>query len=269
MDLHPDDPAFDPETQQRHDRRRLFRALNLSLAFVLLLAMVYSAQGSFDVRPFTIAPLSADGLLGILTAPLLHGSLEHIAANASALLILGTLAGAVYPRATLWAVPLVWLGAGLGPWLLADPGTHTLGASGLTHGLMFMVFMLGLLRRDRAAIAAGMIAFLFYGGMVLTVLPREAGVSWQAHMGGAVAGLVAAFLFRRLDPELPKKKYSWEIEEEEAAARGDDELELPAPREVPLLWVRPEHPEEEPRGVVLRFTRHPAVESPPREPPTS
>ena len=64
-------------------------------------------------------------------------------------------------------------------------------------------------------------------------LPREAGVSWQAHMGGAVAGLVAAFLFRRLDPELPKKKYSWEIEEEEAAARGDDELELPAPREVP------------------------------------
>ena len=177
MDLHPDDPAFDPETQQRHDRRRLFRALNLSLAFVLLLAMVYSAQGSFDVRPFTIAPLSADGLLGILTAPLLHGSLEHIAANASALLILGTLAGAVYPRATLWAIPLVWLGAGLGPWLLADPGTHTLGASGLTHGLMFMVFMLGLLRRDRAAIAAGMIAFLFYGGMVLTVLPREATTS--------------------------------------------------------------------------------------------
>ena len=40
MDLHPDDPAFDPETQQRHDRRRLFRALNLSLAFVLLLAMM-------------------------------------------------------------------------------------------------------------------------------------------------------------------------------------------------------------------------------------
>jgi membrane associated rhomboid family serine protease len=266
MDLHPDDPAFDPETQQRYDRKRILRALNLSLAFVLLLAMVYSAQNSFDVRAFTIAPLSVEGLLGILTAPLLHGSLEHIAANASALLILGTLAGAVYPRATLWAIPLVWLGSGLGPWLLADPGTHTLGASGLTHGLMFMVFMLGLLRRDRAAIAAGMIAFLFYGGMVLTILPREAGVSWQAHLGGAVAGLIAAFLFRRLDPELPRKKYSWEIEEEEATARDGDELELPAPREVPLLWVRPEHPEEEERGVVLHFSRRPAVENPPQKP---
>lgn len=106
----------------------------------------------------------------------------------------------------MWAIPLVWLGSGLGPWLLADPGTHTLGASGLTHGLMFMIFMLGLLRRDRAAIAAGMIAFLFYGGMVLTILPRETGVSWQAHLGGAVAGLIATFLFRRLDPELPRKR---------------------------------------------------------------
>jgi hypothetical protein len=123
---------------------------------------------------------------------------------------------------------------------------------------MFMIFMLGLLRRDRAAIAAGMIAFLFYGGMVLTVLPREAGVSWQAHMGGAVAGFIAALLFRKLDPALPRKRYSWEIEEEEAA-KANEELELPTPQEVPVLWHRQE--QEETRGVVLRF--------PPREPPHS
>ena len=83
--------------------------------------------------PQTRGPRRVDkelpGLLGVLTAPLLHGSVEHIAANATSLLILGTLAGSVYPRATLWAVPLVWLGAGLGPWLLGDPGTHHLGAS--------------------------------------------------------------------------------------------------------------------------------------------
>ncbi|MEJ1097471.1 MULTISPECIES: rhomboid family intramembrane serine protease [unclassified Pseudoxanthomonas] len=253
---HPDHPAFDPETQRQHDRRRLLWALNLSLAFVLLLAAVFSAQGSFDWRPFAIEPMSPGGLWGILTAPLLHGSIEHIAANATALLILGTLAGSVYPRATLYALPLVWLGAGLGPWWLGDAGTHHLGASGLTHGLMFMIFMLGLLRRDRAAIAAGMIAFLFYGGMVLTVLPREAGVSWQAHMGGAVAGFIAAFLFRKLDPMLPRKRYSWEIEEEEAA-KANDELELPTPQAVPILWQREQQEEE--RGVLLRF--------PPREPP--
>ena len=258
MDLHhPDDPRYDAETQRRLDRRRLVRALNASLVLVLAMILVYSAQGSFDVARFAVQPLSAEGLLGLITAPLLHGSVEHIAANAVALLMLGTLAGSVYPRATLWSLPLLWLGSGLGAWLLGDPGSHHLGASGVTHGLMFLVFVLGLLRRDRPAIATGMIAFLFYGGMLLTVLPHEPGISWQSHLGGAVAGVIAAILFRRLDPALPRKRYSWEDEEENFVPL-DDELEPPAPREVPVLWHRTA--EEEARGVVLKF--------PPRDPPS-
>lgn len=251
---HPDDPRFDPEAQGRFDRRRILRALNFSLAFVLLLALVYSAQGSFDVARYAVAPHSIDGLLGVLTAPLLHGSVEHLAANAVAVLLLGTLAGSVYPRATLRALPLLWLGSGLGAWWLGEAGSRHLGVSGVTHGLGFLVFVLGVLRRDRAAIAAGMIGFLFYGGMLLTVLPREAGVSWQSHLGGAIAGMLAAWLFRKRDPELPRKRYSWE-DEEELAASNEDELEPPAPQDVPVLWHRP----DQPRGMVLRF--------PPREPP--
>ncbi len=251
---HPDDPRFDPEAQGHFDRRRILRALNFSLAFVLLLALVYSAQGSFDVARYAVAPHSIDGLLGVLTAPLLHGSVEHLAANAVAVLLLGTLAGSVYPRATLRALPLLWLGSGLGAWWLGEAGSRHLGVSGVTHGLGFLVFMLGVLRRDRAAIAAGMIGFLFYGGMLLTVLPREAGVSWQSHLGGAIAGMLAAWLFRKRDPELPRKRYSWE-DEEELAASNEDELEPPAPLDVPVLWHRP----DQPRGMVLRF--------PPREPP--
>ncbi|MFT4255442.1 MAG: rhomboid family intramembrane serine protease [Pseudoxanthomonas sp.] len=249
---HPDDPRFDAQAQGRFDRRRLLRAFNLSLAFVLALVLVYSAQGTFDASRFAVAPHSAAGLVGILFAPLLHGSVTHIAANAVSLLILGTLAGSVYPKATLRALPLLWLGSGLGAWLLGDAGTRHLGASGLTHGLMFLIFMLGVLRRDRAAIATGMIAFFFYGGMLLTVLPREPGVSWQAHLGGALAGVVAALLFRRLDPALPRKRYSWEIEEEEAAASDDAELEPPPPHEVPVLWRRDDRND---RGAILRFPR--------------
>lgn len=251
MDLHhPDDPRYDAETQRRLDRRRLIRALNASLVLVLAMILVYSAQGSFDVARFAVQPLSVEGLLGLLTAPLLHGSVEHIAANSVALLMLGTLAGSVYPRATLWSLPLLWLGSGLGAWLLGDPGSHHLGASGVTHGLMFLVFVLGLLRRDRQAIATGMIAFFFYGGMLLTVLPHEPGISWQSHLGGALAGVVAAVLFRKLDPALPRKRYSWEDEEENLVPL-DDELEPSAPREVPALWNRTA--DEEARGVVLKF----------------
>lgn len=251
-DAHPTDPS----TQRGADRRRWLRAFNLSLGFVLLLLVVFSVQGVADLRGWAVQPWSVDGLRGLLGAPLLHGSFDHLAANAIALLMLGTLAMGLYPRATARALPLAWLGSGLGAWLLGDAGSHHLGASGLTHGLMFLVLGLGLLRRDRPAIAAAMIAFFLYGGMLLTVLPQEPGVSWQAHLGGAVGGAVAALLWRRVDPQAPRRRYSWEIEEEQAAAAGmhsgDDPLEPPSPGEVPVLWQRPREPET---GTVLPFRR--------------
>lgn len=257
--MHLDTPEsqLDPAAQRKADRTRLLRALKASLAFVALLAVMFVAQQAMDWRAFAVLPHSAAGLLGVLTAPLLHGSPEHLGANAVSLLLLGTLAGAVYPRATVRALPLLWLGSGLGAWLLGDPGSHHLGASGLGHGLLFLVFVLGLLRRDRASVAAAMIALFLYGGMLLTVLPREIGVSWQSHLGGAVAGAVAAFLFRRTDPQPPRRKYSWEIEEElaaqdaRAAAEDRDQFEPGAPRDVPVLWQRQAQQEE--RGVVLPF----------------
>jgi membrane associated rhomboid family serine protease len=242
------------EAQRRHDQQRLRRALNASLGVVLLLAACFAAQqGRFDWTFLTVTPGSAAGLLGVLAAPLLHGSFGHIVANGTALLLLGTLAGTAFPRAALRALPLLWLGSGLGAWLLGQPGSHHLGASGVTHGLMFLVFVLGLLRRDRAAIAAGMLAFMFYGGMLMTVLPREAGVSWESHLGGAVAGVLAAFLFRRSDPMPARQKYSWEIEEELArqqAALDRDMYEQRAPDDVPVLWKREAGGE---RGRVLPF----------------
>lgn len=241
MDLHTPEDVPDTPAQRAADRRRLLLALNLSLASVLLLAVVFWLQQGADERPFAVGPGSWTGLWGVLTAPLLHGSIAHLAANASALMLLGTLAGSVYPRTLPRALPLMWLGSGLGAWALGEPGSFHLGASGVTHGLMFLVFTLGVLRRDRPSVAAAMIAFFLYGGMLLTVLPQEPGVSWQSHLGGALGGILGALLFRHSDPLPPRRKYSWELEEEAEGGSADaDELELPAPREVPVLWHRPD-----------------------------
>ena len=68
----PDTPA-----QRAADRRRLQRALNASLAAVLVLAAVFSAQPAFDWTALAIAPHATAGLIGIATAPLLHGSLVY------------------------------------------------------------------------------------------------------------------------------------------------------------------------------------------------
>jgi membrane associated rhomboid family serine protease len=213
MHLAEPEPALDPVAQRRRDRARLLRAFNASLGAVLVLAAMYSAQGAFDAGAWTVAPHTLAGLRGLLLAPLLHASAAHLAANTAALLLLGTLAGCVYPRATVRALPVLWLGAGLGAWMLGAPGTHHLGASGVTHGLGFLVFTLAVLRRDRAAIAAAMLAFAFYGGMLLSVLPRAPDVSWESHLGGALAGVLAGIALRRADPMPARRRYSWELED--------------------------------------------------------
>jgi hypothetical protein len=100
------------------------------------------------------------------------------------------------------------------------------------------VFALGLLRRDRPAIAAAMIAFFFFGSMLLTVLPQELGVSWEYHLSGALAGLLSAVLWRHADPPPPRRRYSWEDESD--SSNDADVLEPPSPEQVPVLWRRPE-----------------------------
>ena len=256
MDLPlPQDPV-DPIAQARHDRRRFFGALLLSGAFVALLWWIRMIEVAF-AHPLTalgVRPGDWLGLFGVIAGPLIHGSTGHLVANTLPLLVLGTLTFAVYPRSAWRAIATIWLLSGLGIWLFGRPSSHV-GASGLTHGLMFFLFALGVLRRDRPAISAALIAFFLYGGMLLTVLPGDPKVSWEAHLFGAFAGVLAALLWRRRDPAPLRKRYSWEDEDEtlesSLQAREREMLEPPTPTQVPVLWHRPA-PEQE-RGVVLPF----------------
>lgn len=235
------DAALDPELAAAPTvLARFRRALNVSLvAIIVLLGMFIAQQNLFPTAALSLEPRTLPGLVGVVFAPLLHGSVEHLAGNAFGLLVLGLLAGTVYPKATARALPLIWLGAGLGTWAIAQGGHHV-GASGITHGLGFLLFGLGVLRRDKPAIAAGLIAFFFFGSMLLTVLPQELGVSWEYHLTGALAGLVAAVVWRSADPAPPRRRYSWEDEEEQDALLAQDaEHEPPRPDDVPVLWHRP------------------------------
>ena len=94
-------------------------------------------------------------------------------------------------------------------WLFARESFH-IGASGLTHGLMFFLFLIGVLRRDKPAMALAMMVFFLYGSMVWGILPTEERISFESHLFGAVTGIISAILFRNYDPKPIEKKYSWE-----------------------------------------------------------
>lgn len=242
-----------PDSQDASDAspvpRRFRRALNISLGFIALLFACFYWQQQSAHQQFSLQPGHWQGLIGIVTAPLLHGSFEHLFSNSFSILVLGTLVGTVYPKAGVRALPLIWLLSGIGTWFIAISGFH-IGASGVTHGLMFFLMTMGLLRRDRPAIAAAFIGILLFGGMLLSVLPQQPDISWEYHLSGAVAGVLSALIWRRADPAPPRPVYSWENEDENEP--GDDQtLEPPRPQEVPVLWHRPTPP----GPVVLPFRR--------------
>ena len=264
--------AVDPLAHAALERARLRRAAMASFALVALLWWIKMIEVWLDqsFAGLGLRPGDALGLVGILTAPLLHGSPAHLVSNTLPLLVLGTLALAVYPRSALRAVLLIWLLSGLGTWLFGRPSLH-IGASGLAHGLMFYLFVQGLLRRDRPAVATSMIAFFMYGGMLLSVLPGDPTISWEAHLFGAISGVLASILWHGRDPAVLRKRYSWEDEddsiaplEDGLAAQDRSVLEPDRPRDVPVLWQRDSMPEQaDGRNNVLTFRPRPPLSSQP------
>ncbi len=245
------DESFTAEALKR-DRRRLETALFWGAVFVGMLWLVALAEWTAGVRFgwLGLAPREAFGLVGVFGAPLVHGSLGHLMANSFPTFVLITLGMYAVPRATFKAVPLIWVLSGLLVWVFGRESIH-IGASGVTHGLMSFLFVLGVLRRDRVAIAVAMVVFFLYGSMIYGFLPTEAGISFEYHGGGLVAGMVAAALYRKLDPAPPARLYSWEQEpEEEELAQYDDPLEPPSPIEVKPIW---DGPTPESRGVLIKF----------------
>jgi membrane associated rhomboid family serine protease len=193
------------------DAARFRQALAGVALYIGLLWVIELLDSGFALHltRFGVFPRTGHGLWGVMFAPLIHGSWQHLISNSLALLVLGVVLLYGYPRASRSVIALVWLGSGLGVWLFAR-GSYHFGASGLAHGLMFFIFVSGILRRDRLSIALSLIVFFLYGGMVATIFPQQPGISHESHFFGAVMGVIAAFVFRHRDPALPEKTYDWE-----------------------------------------------------------
>jgi len=86
----------------------------------------------------------------------------------------------------------VWLVSGIGVWLLGGTNTVVVGASGLAFGWLAYIIVRGVFTRSLVQIALGLVILVVYGGLLWGVLPGASGVSWQAHLFGAVGGILAA-----------------------------------------------------------------------------
>jgi membrane associated rhomboid family serine protease len=189
--------------QQRLGQDR-FTALQLVVAMIafmwVLEAVDYIAPGA-PLDNYGIHPRDPAGLAEILSAPFLHVGFGHLISNTVPFAVMGA-AIALGGLARVALVTLiVAVVSGLGVWLIAPSNEVHLGASGLVFGYASYLVTRGILSRRLVELAVGvLVAGVFGIGLLQGLLPQER-ISWQAHLFGAIGGVLAAYyLVRRSAP---------------------------------------------------------------------
>jgi len=209
------DPRGALKAKRKAQRNTGLRFAALYVVAIWLVYIINLILFDENLLYFGIQPLDPDSLPCILTSPLLHGSLEHIVSN--------TVPGAVFAflvgysgKRVFWEVTafVVFIG-GIGTWLFGGVGTNHIGASGLVYGWLAYLLVRGFFNRSGSQISLGIILGFLYSGLVWGMLPGTPGVSWQAHLFGAVGGVVAAMIITSDDPpELAAKRERRQLEKQ-------------------------------------------------------
>lgn len=181
----------------------------LSFVALLYLVEIVDQLSGHKLDRNGIRPLETDGLWGVLFAPLLHADWQHLFANTIPLLVLGFLVTLAGMGRFVWATAIIWILGGLGTWLIGDLGgcrleTNHIGASGLIFGWLTFLLLFGWFTRHLWQIVVGLAVLFVYGGILwgaVPVLDRCGGVSWQGHLCGAIAGVLAAYWLSRPERE--------------------------------------------------------------------
>lgn len=153
----------------------------------------------FDFSWLGIRPRTLTGLIGIVTAPLIHDNLSHLISNTIPLLFLGSVLYFFYPRIGGIVFFRAYIITNILVWTFSPRVSNHIGASGLIYGLSAFLIFFGLIRKDFWSLLISITVFVMYGGIFYGVLPMNPQVSWESHLAGAIVGTVTAFDLMKLE----------------------------------------------------------------------
>lgn len=145
---------------------------------------------------FGIIPRRPRGLLGIFLAPILHQNFNHLFFNSLPLFFLGIFAMSLNLTMFYWATIIIIGLGGMGVWLIGRYGNH-IGASALIAGYFGYVLAFAYQEPTFTTFFCAAIAFYYFGGILLSLFPTNETTSWEGHLSGFLAGLVAMYFLVR------------------------------------------------------------------------
>lgn len=196
-------------------------AFPLLLLFILYALRAMESVMDWDFTSWGIYPGKVKGIMGIFTSPLVHADWSHLFANTLPLLFLSWCLLYFYRDLGIGILFFLWVLGGILTYIIGKPGWH-IGASGVIYSLAFFLFFSGILRKYVPLVALSLLITFLYGSLVWNMFPQFASVStsWEGHLGGAVAGIAGAILFRHKGPQRPEP-FGDEEEEEEKEEEKD------------------------------------------------
>ena len=191
-----------------HRRNQLLTAVKDNLLLLLgAVAIAWGLEildtildGYFD--RFGIQSRRIAGLPGVLAAPFLHVGFGHLISNMVPFLMLGGMVLMGGRKVFITATLFIMVVGGIALWIFGPGGTNHVGASGLIFGYLGFLLARGIFEKSVGWIAVSVGILLLYGGMLNGVLPGQPGISWQGHLFGFIAGVLAAWvMFSREKPQ--------------------------------------------------------------------
>lgn len=208
------------------EKKKLLSSIYIPALLVLSmwLIKIFESLSAVSLSFLGVKPLSWEGLHGVLSMPLIHGSFNHLTANTAPFLVLGIALFYFYRQIAVKVLLGIWLLSGIWVWFSARGDSWHIGASGLIYGLSAFLFFSGVIRKDTRLAALALVVAFLYGSLVWGMFPDfypKENISFEGHTGGFVAGIIMAIYFRTKGPL--RKQYSWELEEDaDAEDDGSD-----------------------------------------------
>jgi membrane associated rhomboid family serine protease len=204
------------------EKKRFVYSLVFPGFFLLLLWVVKFFEIGMEISLVEggVYPRTGSGLQGILFSPLIHSDWKHLINNSMPAFLLSLAIFYFYRDIAYKIWFLIYLIGGILLWSVGRQAYH-IGASGLIYGLAAFLFLSGLIRRVPSLIAISLLVVFWYGSMVWGLLPIDFEVSFEAHITGAVSGIILAVIYRDQGPE--PEKSSLDEEEEPSDEEASDE----------------------------------------------
>jgi membrane associated rhomboid family serine protease len=183
-----------PNNTTRRAEQREGLGLLIGIVALMWIVEIVNSLDSNHLTNDGIYARNVDHLWGVVTAPFIHVSFQHLIDNTIPFVFMGVIIALRGAGRLALVTAIVILVGGLGTWLISPGNTVTVGASGVVFGYAAYLITRGFFDRSLVETLIGLVVGAVWGTALLSSLVPHYGVSWQGHAAGAVGGIVAAWL---------------------------------------------------------------------------